>query len=103
MSPDEFNKLTRVPILIVFGDYIPKTLDAPAENPWQEFWRQFPERARQFVAVIKRHGGDAEILHLPDVGVHGNTHWAFSELNNEAMADQYSTWLQRKGLDRRTH
>ena len=98
---EEFEKLTRIPILIVFGDYIPKTPDAPADNPWQEFWRQFPERARQFVAVFKRHGGDAEILHLPDVGVHGNTHWAFGEPNNEAMADQYSKWLQRKALDKR--
>ena len=39
-------------------------------------------------------------LRLPDVGLHGNTHIAFADLNNEAVAEELSKWLHRKGLDK---
>ena len=57
--------------------------------------------ARRFVAAIKAHGGDAELLHLPSIGVRGNTHFPFSDLNNVRVADLLADYLQRKHLDRR--
>jgi len=39
------------------------------------------------------------VLHLPDVGLYGNSHFMFSDLNNIAVADQLSLFLQRYQLD----
>jgi hypothetical protein len=53
------------------------------------------------VATLKAHGGDAQLLRLPDVGVFGNTHFIFSDLNNVRVAGLLSQYLQQKGLDTR--
>jgi pimeloyl-ACP methyl ester carboxylesterase len=94
----EFRKLTRIPILIVFGDNI---TDTPTENFGPELWRMARARAQQFVAAIRRHGGDARVLQLPEVGLCGNTHFPMSDLNNVEVANQLSAYLHSKGLDQR--
>lgn len=34
-----------------------------------------------------------------DVGLHGNTHFPMSDLNNEDVASLLAEWLHEKGLD----
>lgn len=58
------------------------------------------EMARLWAAVINKYGGDARIIHLPEIGIKGNTHFPFSDLNNVEVADHLSKWLQEKGLDK---
>jgi hypothetical protein len=87
----DFLKLTRIPIQIIWGDFI----DHGPLN------RTFLERSRRFAAAINRHGGDAEVIHLPDVGLHGNTHFPFADLNNHEVAQLLSEYLHEKGLDKR--
>jgi hypothetical protein len=48
---------------------------------------------------VNRHGGDVTIVHLPEIGVRGNTHFPMSDLNNAQIADLMSDWLTKKGLD----
>lgn len=93
----EFKKLTRIPIQVVFGDNIPTAPSTPANY---DQWRTAFTQAKLFVAAINRHGGDAELLHLPTIGIRGNTHFPFSDLNNIKIADQLSLFLKRKGLDK---
>jgi hypothetical protein len=88
---EEFHRLTRIPIQIIWGDHI----DSGPLN------RTILERSRRFAEAINRHGGDAQVIHLPEVGIHGNTHFPFADLNNHRIADLLSTFLHRKGLDRR--
>jgi hypothetical protein len=38
-------------------------------------------------------------VHLPAIGIRGNTHFAFSDLNNVQIADLVSEFLRQKGLD----
>jgi pimeloyl-ACP methyl ester carboxylesterase len=98
VSLADFEKLTRIPIQIIFGDNIPTS---PSPVPGFEQWRTALVQAQRFVETINRHGGDASILSLPSIGIHGNTHFAFSDLNNLQIADLLSDYLHRKGLDRR--
>ncbi len=86
----EFMKLTKFPMQMVFGDYV-------SAHP---SWSAALKLARTFCDIVNRHGGDCEVLLLPDAGLHGNTHIAFADLNNEAVADEMSKWLHRKGLDK---
>jgi hypothetical protein len=55
--------------------------------------------ARLWAATVNKHGGDATVIHLPEVGVHGNTHFPFSDTNNIEIADILSAYLKKKGLD----
>ena len=86
----EFKKLTKFPIQMVFGDYTDS----------RPIWKTSVEVAKTFCGIVNRHGGDCEVLLLSDAGLRGNTHIAFADLNNEAVADELSKWLGRKGLDK---
>lgn len=96
VSMDDFKKLTQVPIVMYFGDYIPDevTNELGAEN-----WRTRLALGRLFVEAINRHGGDATLVELPKIGIYGNTHFPMSDLNNVEIADLLSNWLTKKKLD----
>lgn len=92
----EFLKLTKIPIVLYYGDNIP---EQPSAYPGQDNWRIRLHMARLWVAAINKHGGDATLIHLPTIGIKGNTHFPFSDLNNMEIADQLSKWLHEKNLD----
>lgn len=96
VAPAEFEKLTKIPIIIYYGDFIPTEAVA---NPGQDGWRARLAMARLWAATINRHGGDATVVHLPERGIHGNTHFPFSDLNNRQIADLMSQFLAAKHLD----
>jgi len=92
----EFMQLTKIPIVIFYGDNIP---DTPTANRAQDGWRVRLAMARLWADAVNLHGGDATVVHLPETGIRGNTHFPFSDLNNLAVADALSAFLQKKGLD----
>lgn len=47
---------------------------------------------------MNRHGGDVTVVHLPEAGVFGNTHFPFSDLNNVTVANLMSRFLGEKRL-----
>jgi len=55
--------------------------------------------ARLWADAVNRRGGNASVVHLPEIGIRGNTHFAFSDLNNLQVADELSRFLHEKGLD----
>lgn len=92
----DFEKLTKKPIVIYYGDNIAKE----PTNVWnKDHWRSGLEMARLWVAAINKHGGDAKVVHLPEIGVKGNTHFLMSDLNNVQIADLMADWLKEKGLN----
>ena len=90
---DEFLKLTKIPIVVYFGDYIPENKTAAYS---QNFWRDVLATARQWAKVVNAHGGDVTIVHLPEIGIKGNTHFIMSDLNNQEIVDHISEWLNKK-------
>jgi len=92
----EFLRLTAIPIAIYYGDNIP---DEPTANPGQDGWRVRLAMARLWRDAVNRHGGDVTLVHLPAMGIRGNTHFPFSDLNNLQIADLLSAFLEEKGLD----
>lgn len=92
----EFAKLTRIPIVLFYGDYIP---DQPTPHRGQDQWRVRLAMARRWVEVVRRHGGDVTLVCLPAVGLHGNTHFPFADLNNVAVADEMNKFLAEKDLN----
>ena len=39
------------------------------------------------------------VVHLPEIGIRGNTHFPFSDLNNLEVADLMEKFLASKNLD----
>jgi hypothetical protein len=92
----QFAALTKLPILVVYGDNIPEyVVDLPA----QDSWRARLEMARLWRDTVNKHGGDVTLVHLPEIGIKGNTHFPMSDLNNVQIADLVSKFLAEKKLD----
>ena len=92
----DFEKLTRIPIVIYYGDNFPTQ---PTTERGQDNWRVRLAMAKLWVEAINKRGGDAQLVHLPDIGIRGNTHFLMSDLNNVEIADQISKFLTEKKLD----
>ena len=93
----DFMKLTQIPVVIYYGDNIPAQ---PSGNSGADGWRARLAMARLWADAVNRRGGDVRIVHLPEIGIYGNTHFPFSDLNNVEIADLMSAWLKEKGLDK---
>ena len=91
-----FLKLTRIPIVVYYGDNIPV---APSTSLGADNWRVRLAMARLWTDAINRHGGDATLVHLPEIGIRGNTHFPFSDTNNLAIADLMSEFLVKVKTD----
>ncbi|HSW03958.1 alpha/beta hydrolase [Aquabacterium sp.] len=92
----DFMKLTKIPIIVFYGDNIP---DKPTASPAQDSWRMRLAMARLWRDAVNRRGGDVTLVHLPELGIRGNTHFPFSDLNSLQIADLLSDFLKTKRLD----
>lgn len=95
VTQEEFDRLTRLPIIIYYGDNI---ATEPVADAGRDQWRGELQMARLFAETINRHGGDCTVIHLPEIGIKGNTHFPFLDLNNKDVADLMEQFLQEKGL-----
>lgn len=95
----DFEKLTKIPIILFYGDNIAKEA---SDDVGPDKWRTEMAMAQKFVEAINRHGGQAELVHLPDIGIYGNTHFLMGDTNNKQIAELMEQWLEKHGLAERT-
>ena len=48
---------------------------------------------------VNRRGGDVTVVHLPETGIRGNTHFPFSDLNNLEIADLMYKFPEKKSMN----
>ena len=87
-SDQEKAVLAKIPILIVFSDH-----HADAPEPFGSRWTTSMAQCRDFAASIQKEGGDVTFMHLPEMGIHGNTHMFMLDRNNLAIADLLLGWI----------
>ena len=46
---------------------------------------------------MNKRDGNVALVHLPEIGVRGNTHFPVSDMNNLKIADLMSKFLKEKG------
>ncbi len=90
---EQFMELTKKPIVIYFGGYIP---ESNATTLGGSNWEVRLKMGREFVDAINRQGGDATLVLLPEIGIHGNSHFLMQELNNDIIAKLVAEWLDGK-------
>lgn len=80
----------KIPVVIYYGDYID---NGPSDLMSTGFWKNVRDTAREFAKNYNADGGDATVVNLPDIGITGNSHFMFEEMNNKQIADNIETWL----------
>ena len=98
IDSEEYNNFlnAKIPIVFYFGDYIGK--DGPQDIHSTSFWQNVLDKCREFSERYNADGGKASVVYLPDVGIKGNSHFMFQELNNKEIADHIEKWLNEQGL-----
>ena len=97
ISDSDFEKLTRIPIVIYYGDNIPLE---PTDDWNEDNWRVRLQMAKIWAKTVNEYGGDVTVIHLPSIGIKGNTHFMFADLNNVDIANLMESWLHEKSLDK---
>ena len=92
LSPGQIATLAKIPILVVFGDHLS---DVPG------IWSMAFDSCKKFVAQMKAAGGDAEMMHLPEMGIKGNSHMLMQDKNNLQLADLILNWIDAH-VDKKT-
>jgi len=95
VSETEFKKLTKIPIVVYFGDNIPTEL---TDNWGLDNWRIRVNLAKKWEKMMNEAGGNVKVVMLPDIGIKGSTHFMMADLNNREVANAMEKWMKEKGL-----
>lgn len=87
----------KIPMVIIFGDYID---NGPDDIQSTAFWKSVRGKALEFAKHYTADGGTAEVWDLPKMGIIGNSHFMFQEMNNKEIADLIENWLKAQGLQK---
>lgn len=85
----------KVPMLFLFGDNI---MNGSEDIQSTGFWQMVLNQCRDFAVHYNQNGGNATVIHLPDMGIKGNSHFMFQEMNNVEIADIVADWLNKHNL-----
>jgi hypothetical protein len=85
----QLGTLAKIPTLIMFGDHLADVTGGPAN------WQQSFETCQTFVDQLKKVGGDATMMHLPALGIKGNSHMLMQDKNSDRLADLVIDWIDR--------
>lgn len=85
-AKDDLAPYKDLPILVLFGDYVDQS----------PRWAPRLKLCRAFVAAANAAGGRAELILLPEIGFHGNSHMLMQDKNSLDIADWLTGWLDKR-------
>jgi pimeloyl-ACP methyl ester carboxylesterase len=88
MTPAQIATLAKIPTLVMFGDHLGDMPTGGIVN-----WADSFASCSAYVDQIKKAGGDAEMMHLPALGIKGNSHMLMQDRNSDQIADLIIKWL----------
>lgn len=74
-----------IPILVLYGDNVESS----------PRWGPRLKQCQAFVHAAKQVGVTAELVLLPDIGIHGNSHMLMQDKNNLVVADWILSWIDQ--------
>jgi pimeloyl-ACP methyl ester carboxylesterase len=89
LSAAQISTLAKIPTVIMFGDHLGDVQGGPAN------WATSFQGCQKFVDKLKAAGGDAEMMHLPAMGIRGNSHMLMQDKNNLQLADLLIAWIDQ--------
>lgn len=97
VGSEEYKKFldAKIPMVIIFGDNID---NGPEDIKSTAFWKGVRDMALDFAEHYNADGGYAEVWDLPKLGITGNSHFMFQEMNNQQIWDLIENWLKARKL-----
>jgi len=89
LTPAQVATLAKIPTLIMFGDHLGDVQGGPAN------WAASLQGCEALAGRMKAAGGDVEVMHLPKMGIKGNSHMLMQDRNNLQLADLVLQWIDR--------
>jgi pimeloyl-ACP methyl ester carboxylesterase len=89
VTPEQLATLAKIPSLFVFGDHLGDVSGGPAN------WQQSFNSCGMLVDQLKKAGGDATMMHLPAMGIKGNSHMLMQDKNSDQIAELVIGWLDK--------
>jgi pimeloyl-ACP methyl ester carboxylesterase len=87
LTATQLSTLAKIPTLIMFGDHLGDVKGGPAN------WASSFDTCQKFVEQLAVAGGDAQMMHLPKLGIRGNSHMLMQDKNNLQLADLIMRWV----------
>jgi pimeloyl-ACP methyl ester carboxylesterase len=90
----EIAVLKNIPILVLWADFI---------DLGPQRWR---DRFAAYTALVDRinaAGGNATLIHLPEIGIHGNSHMMMLDNNSDQVAGIIDDWIRANVEDHHHH
>ena len=82
--------IAKIPTLVMFGDHLGDIQGGGPAN-----WAASFDSCNAFVAQVNKAGGDAQMMHLPALGIHGNSHMLMQDKNSDQLADLVLAWIDK--------
>ena len=92
-SEEQIKQLAGIPLLIIFGDNLTNETGMPG-HVWQNSLNGWSRLAE----AINQAGGNATVIHLPDMGIRGNSHMLMMDKNSHQIADIVLDWCAKNGI-----
>ncbi|WP_433521494.1 hypothetical protein ACQPZ2_29805 [Nocardia pseudovaccinii] len=94
-DPDQFTdediaKLAEIPITFLYGDHLDAEMMIPDTT-----WLNGFGMAKVLIERINAAGGNASLIHPPELGIHGNSHMPMIDKNSDQIADLIMFWIQK--------
>lgn len=80
-----------ISVAFYYGDYIGEEF---THIPAAGMWAMMASSADTFTEAYTAAGLTSTVIHLPEEGITGNSHFMFQELNNDVIADHVENWIQ---------
>lgn len=108
-SDEEVRKLARMPVLMLFGDHLETPtgvtinkdlastgvkVKSDARSEVFSFKREF-DKCKDLASRINAAGGHAQLLFLPDRGIHGNSHMLMADNNSLEIGALIDDWIDK--------
>lgn len=89
LTPPQIAALAKIPTLVIFGDHL---ADVPA---YASQWMSTFSGCQRFIQQVNAAGGDAQMMHLPELGLFGNSHVVMEDKNSLQVADLILAWIDQ--------
>ncbi|MCP3712810.1 hypothetical protein M3I54_38925 [Paraburkholderia sp. CNPSo 3274] len=87
-TDEQIENLAKVPTLILYGDHLSNPTGLPGAA-----WQERMDDCRILVERLRSKGEKAELWHVPDRGVRGNSHMMMWDKNNVQIAQVILNWF----------
>jgi hypothetical protein len=88
MTASQVATLAKIPTLMVFGDHLGDVSTGGLVN-----WQTAHDSCLALVDKMTAAGGDAQMMHLPQLGIKGNSHMLMQDKNSDQIAALVIDWI----------